>query len=101
MKEKISDGDQNRIIARLEELNVGLPCPRCGSTNFTLSDGYNIIPVRADIKGITIGGRAIPCITTVCTHCGYVSMHSLGILGLMDMAKGQGDSEVNEEQDRN
>lgn len=99
MEEKISAENQNRIINRLESLNVSLPCPRCGSTNFTLSDGYNIIPVRADIKGITIGGRSIPCITTVCNNCGYVSMHSMGILGLMDMVKGQGDK-GHGEQDR-
>lgn len=97
MGDRISVEDQNIIIARLEELKATMPCPRCGETNFTLSDGYSIIPIRADIKGITIGGRAIPCVTTVCNHCGYVSMHSLGIMGLMDMAKGQGDSGKNGE----
>lgn len=91
--DRISSEKQDVIIARLEENGANLPCPRCGNEDFTLSDGYTIIPVRGDIKGITIGGRAIPCVMTVCDRCGYVSMHALGSLELMDMAEECGEND--------
>lgn len=90
--DRLSSNAQNTIIARLEEVGADSPCPRCGNNDATLSDGYTIIPIRGNIKGITIGGRAIPCVMTVCNKCGYVSMHALGTLGLMDMAKESGDN---------
>ena len=87
MDRTISSDMQEKIISILEERGVSQPCPRCGNENFVLSDGYAVLPVHGKLQGLTIGGRSIPCIITICTKCGFLSMHALGTLGLMDEAK--------------
>jgi len=78
-----SQEDKQRIIKALEEHGAKLPCPRCGSVNFTLLDGYFNQTVQSEVQGIVIGGPSIPSVVVVCNQCGYLIQHALGILGLL------------------
>jgi predicted nucleic-acid-binding Zn-ribbon protein len=75
--------EKEKIIKALEEHGAILPCPRCGNENFTLLDGYFNQTVQHDLKNIFIGGPSIPSIVVGCSRCGYLSQHSIGILGLL------------------
>ena len=56
-------------------------CPMCGGNNFSIIDGYlNPIIQPSEKESLTIGHGAIPCAATLCTQCGFLSYHALGIL---------------------
>jgi len=74
---------KQKIIKALEERKVILPCPRCGNEHFTLLDGYFNQTIQTELTGIVIGGPSVPSIVVVCTQCGYLSQHALGVLGLL------------------
>ena len=80
---ELSQEQKNKIIKALMDRGARLPCPRCGNQNFTLVDGYFNQPIQKELGGIVLGGPSIPSIVVVCTRCGYLSQHALGVLGLL------------------
>ena len=81
--EKISKEEKNLIAKILKERSAILPCPRCGNSDFMIADGYVNNYIQVDKKNIQIGGPAIPAVLIICKNCGYISQHSMGILGLL------------------
>jgi ribosomal protein S27AE len=81
------------IIQALEARGVRRECPRCGNLQFTIADGYFSHPVQKDLNSFNIGGPSIPSIVLVCTRCGFMSQHALGVIGLLPapVEKKQGD----------
>lgn len=79
----LSNETRQKIAQALMERGATLPCPRCGNSDFTLVDGYFGNSIMPDWKGIFLGGQQIPCAVLVCTKCGYLSQHALGVLDLM------------------
>jgi hypothetical protein len=57
-------------------------CPRCGTMEFTLLDGYFIFPMSPRSNRAVLGGKSLSCAATACVKCGFVSMHSLTHLGI-------------------
>lgn len=58
-------------------------CPMCGNAHFTIADAYLTNTLQADFNSVTLGGPSIPSLAIICTNCGFISQHSLGILGLL------------------
>lgn len=56
----------------------------CGKNSFTLADAYIRLELQDDLRNINLGGPSIPTASIICTHCGFVSLHALGILGLLN-----------------
>lgn len=79
----MSQEEKNNIVRILQEKGAVMPCPRCGKNQFTLADGYLNNSLQQDLNGITIGGPSIPSVAVVCTNCGYISQHAIGVLGLL------------------
>ncbi len=80
---EFSQEQKDKIIRALESRGAKQPCPRCGNNNFTLVDGYFNQPIQTELAGLVIGGPSIPSIVVVCTRCGFMSQHALGVLGLL------------------
>jgi len=80
--EIISSNVKKIIINTLQARGAKLPCPRCGTNNFTLLDGYFTQPVQQDLKAFSVG-PSVPSVVVICNQCGYMSQHALGALGLM------------------
>lgn len=76
--------ERENIKKALEERGVKAPCPRCGNEKFFLTEGYFVQSLQDEAKGIVIGGPGLPSVVVVCTHCGFISQHALGVLGLLD-----------------
>lgn len=88
MNVKISDEDKNKIISELSSHITNLRCPMCQGKNFVIADGYFNNMIQTNFSdGLVIGGPSIPTIGIVCTNCGFVSQHALGILKLMPKPK--------------
>ncbi|HEU0188413.1 MAG TPA: hypothetical protein VFQ97_00280 [Gallionella sp.] len=89
----LSPEEKSRIVNILSERFVkhGAPhhCPMCGHPNFTLTDAYIIHTLQADIRSVMIGGTTIPTIGVICTNCGFVSQHAIGVLGLLPEKESQ------------
>ena len=90
MASYISIEEQNAVIAKLKEKGVKADkCPMCNSNHFIIADGYfnhQIAAKNAIIANggaVYLGGPSIPSIAIVCTNCGFISQHSLGVLGLL------------------
>ena len=79
----LSESDKSRIAKAIEERGGIMPCPRCASTEFTVADGYLNQTIQTELTGLVIGGPSIPSALIVCTNCGFISQHALGVLGLL------------------
>jgi ribosomal protein S27AE len=80
---QFSEEQKRQIVDALEKHGVLYPCPRCGKSTFELLDGYFNQPIQAELGRFVLGGEAVPSLVTVCTNCGFLSQHALGVLGLL------------------
>ena len=71
------------LTERLSKSDKRSVCPMCGHTHFTIADAYLSNTLQADFNSVTLGGPSIPSLAIICTNCGFISQHSLGILGLL------------------
>lgn len=80
---KLPDEIKQKVVQILKEKGVTLTCPRCGNKAFTLQDGYVHHALTNNINTVAFGGNTIPSVITVCNNCGFISLHALGALGLL------------------
>lgn len=83
MANELTKEQKELIIRTLGEKGVKNVCPMCGSQHFILADGYFSNTLQVDTKNVSLGGDGIPTIPIVCSNCGFVSQHALGVLGLL------------------
>jgi len=75
---------KKKITAKLDERIKDLTCPMCQNHDFVITDGYFITSLQNDLDSIRIGGgSSLATIPIVCGNCGFVSQHSLKVLGLL------------------
>lgn len=86
------DGSRNRITHRqremiakaLREKGAIIPCPRCQNKEMSVLDGLFAHVVQSNLSNLTLGGDTVPIAVCVCTRCGYLAEHALGVLGLLN-----------------
>lgn len=78
--------DQKQVIYKTLKAKIDkFECPMCKKGNFTIVDSYTFSLLTDDYKNLKIGqGKALPSVPIVCTNCGFISHHALGVLGLLD-----------------
>lgn len=80
MSDKIKDG-----VEKLNDvLDQNLKCPMCGGDHFDVSRDFGHLHVQ---KNLFLSGdnfRSIPTMLVVCSRCGFISLHAVGALGLLD-----------------
>lgn len=91
-EDKISVEMREKIIERLSERDALKKCPRCNNKKFVLGDKYFMMPTQVGFDDIVIGDT-IPCAIVICNKCGYISLHALGGLALLNEAKDEGKDE--------
>lgn len=75
--------DKQKIVNELNSKGATRPCHRCGSTQFSVVDGYSSFGLQDDFsKGVVLGGRAMPVAMVICTNCGAITPHALGALSI-------------------
>jgi hypothetical protein len=83
MKKELSDAEKQDVIDVLNQRIKNLQCPMCQNKGFIIADGYFIHTIQTDLSQLQLGGTHIPTVAIICKHCGFVSFHALGVLGLM------------------
>lgn len=79
----LTDMQKEEITQILKERGALQNCPRCGNSHFILVDGFITHYLQPNAIGVTLGGLSMPCVAVVCNNCGFMSEHSLGLLGLL------------------
>lgn len=80
----MSDDEKKKAVEALTKKNVKTQCPMCGNNNFILAEGYFNHTMQGNLnEGILLGGPSIPTVGIICTKCGFISQHALGVLGLL------------------
>jgi uncharacterized Zn finger protein len=79
---------QEEIIRVLQAKGVDKPCPRCGNEKFELI-GETGIPLneRPNPLMFSTMGAVLPVVLIACSHCGYLTHHAQGLLGLVRQSK--------------
>jgi ribosomal protein S27AE len=74
--------EQNKIKEALFKKGIKA-CPMCSNKSFTLVEGYFNNTIQTNFTNVLIGGTSIPSAVLVCSNCGFMSQHALGVLGLL------------------
>ena len=74
---------QEEVIRVLQAKGVDKPCPRCGNEKFELI-GETGIQMQEHPNPLmwSIMGPVLPVILLACSHCGFLTPHAQGPLGL-------------------
>ena len=68
-----------KIVRELEKRSAMRQCARCGVANFTLLDNiFEVSPIA--VAPIGWPAQVFPAIGIVCTNCGSIHYHLLGLL---------------------
>jgi len=83
----LTDKERQDIATALQRAGSTHPCPSCRHHEFHIGDGYAQIPVSSS----PLGGdqdqiETMPYALTFCQRCGFASLHSLEVLGLLPRA---------------
>ena len=70
------------IAKKLVEKKVTPKCPMCGEKGFSMADAYTQRLLQPTLGTYKLTGLNVPTIMTFCKHCGFVSEHALGALGV-------------------
>lgn len=84
---KLTTDQKKEIVQALTSKGVKAICPMCGNNQFAIADGYFNNLLNESLESFRIGGPSIPSIPIVCKRCGFISQHSLGVLGLLPEKK--------------
>lgn len=57
-----------------------MKCPMCDNNDFKLADAYLRNDLQPDLSTMSLGGMSIPSIAIICSNCGFISQHAVGIL---------------------
>ena len=81
--QELSKELKDKIIKALADRRANLPCPRCGNKSFIILDGFFNPTLQIELNGPVSEGVSVPAVVIICKQCGYISLHSLGVLGLL------------------
>jgi hypothetical protein len=77
----LTERQKEKILSSLRT-KAKAHCPMCGGTNWELWEEMVGAMAASPQGGIGIGGPYIPMVQIVCTNCGFVSHHAVGVLGI-------------------
>ncbi len=70
------------IESAVAAAGIDKPCPRCGETHWLGATKYVSLRLSTDPGGKR-SSDSLPAIAVVCQGCGFISLHSPMVLGLV------------------
>lgn len=77
----MTDRQKQTIQAALQAKGVAV-CPMCRRSGWQVGEDLVHAPATSLGGGMSLGGPHIPMAQIVCTNCGFVSHHAVGVLGI-------------------
>jgi len=81
--ETLSKEELDKIIEELKKRGARKTCPMCGNKLFSIAPAYFVNTLQTSVSNLSLGGKSIPSIPIICTNCGFISQHAIGVLGIM------------------
>ena len=84
--------DLSKLVNKLNlSMPAGVECPMCHGRDFEVVDGVFTNSIQQSLNNFQIGGPSVPCVAFVCTQCGFLSQHAIGVLApeILRSAKGE------------
>lgn len=73
------------VLNKLEGVLKILECPMCHYNQFIIADGFVHEKLYQKYDRINSDDKkSIPAVAIICKQCGFISNHSIGILGLLN-----------------
>lgn len=76
--------NKEEIQKVIDRLNAAIPggveCPMCHARDFRVVTGSISNVVQTGLHELALAGRSIPSLMIVCSKCGFMSQHSIGVL---------------------
>lgn len=79
----LSQEEINKILEELKKRGVSKMCPMCGNPHFSIAPAYFVNLLQPSVSNLSLSGKSIPSIPIICTNCGFISQHAIGVLGIM------------------
>ena len=76
----LTDNQKETLMGNLRSKIAG-QCPMCTGNQWTVIEELVAIPAISLGGGMAMGGPTIPMAQLVCSSCGFVSHHAVGVLG--------------------
>ena len=74
------DNKLDESVKKLKKIiDAHMECPMCHNKDFRVYDGFTKNTIQPDLDRFRIGGPSIPCLSIVCTRCGFLSQHAVEI----------------------
>lgn len=85
MKPEFKQQIAQRLLERIaRDSGVAIiACPLCHSTKWVMAEDYTTLNQQQTLDSFVIGGLVIPAIPIICSNCGFITLISLGALGLL------------------
>lgn len=80
----LKESERKQIIKVLSDRIGNFTCPICKKGHFSLIDGYSSHVLTDNFRVINLDGKMIPFVMLACNHCGFITQHAIGSLGLLD-----------------
>lgn len=86
------DNKLDECVKKLKHIiDAHMECPMCGNKDFMVYEGFTKNTIQPNLDQFLIGGPSIPCVSIVCTRCGFLSQHAVEVINpsAFDDAKGE------------
>lgn len=80
----LTNEQKENIVKILNERLENFQCPMCHKGPFTIIDGFFNMSLQGSLTSYTLGGTTVPMVAITCNNCGFISLHALGALGLLE-----------------
>lgn len=71
----------NKVVAKVQERGVSETCPRCNTDTWKVE--LMTLNVSQPVTPLALATQAsVPVAVVICANCGFLSFHSLRVLGL-------------------
>lgn len=77
----MTDRQKQTIQASLQKKGFSA-CPICRQSNWQMAEDLVHAPTTSLSGGMALGGPHVPMAQIICTNCGFVSHHAVGVLGI-------------------
>lgn len=91
--------EKQRIVETIQRILPSIECPICHNKHFIVADGYFNTSIQGNLNGMILGGPSIPSIGLICSKCGFISHHALGVIGLLPEQNNQTDNSSSNDND--
>lgn len=85
---RLSDAQRAQVTSWLETNKLVTNCPMCADMAWTFTDILWGVTRMSESGDLQISQAAHPMVQAVCTNCGYVSLFSARIIGLLPEQEG-------------